>query len=100
MSSFEDIYHKVLIGSNRDTVYERLVYIMTHQRQIVSTILFPFLQVVTDDIYKKWYLLLERDVEPSLSEIITMTNIVVHHSLTHLQVRRVIDLILIKCNSL
>lgn len=97
MSSFEDIYHRVLVSNGAETVYDRLVYIMTNQRKNVSNLLFPFLQVIPDTIFQKWYLLIQGEQDPPLSDIITITNSVVHISLTHLHIRRVIDLILIKC---
>ena len=97
MSSFEDIYHRVLVGSNRsETLYDRLFYVMTNKRQQISNILFPFLQVIPDSIFQNWYFLLQNE-EPSLSDITTMTNSMIHISLHHIHIRRIIDLILIKC---
>lgn len=96
MSSFEDIYHRVLVDSSAETVFDRLISAMTHQRQKVSTLLFPFLQVLPDTTFQKWYQLLQED-EPSAHDIINMTNLLVHTSINQLHFRRLIDLVLIKC---
>lgn len=96
MSSFEDIYHRVLVDSSAETVFERLITAITHQRQKVSTLLFPFLQVIPDKTFHQWYQLLQED-EPSAHDISNMTNLLVHTSLHQLHFRRLIDLVLIKC---
>jgi hypothetical protein len=97
MSSFEDIYQRVLQETSAETVYDRIFYLITNRSTEVRNILYPFLQVIPDKIYHEWYDFIQSEQSPM--DIITMTKKIVHVSTTNIYIRRIIDLLLIKINN-
>jgi hypothetical protein len=94
MSSFEDIYQRLLCETHGQTIHDRLDCICSTSSDKVTSLLYPFLQVITDSEFTEWYhfmLLDERDPATQkqwVSKILSSKN---------KQIRRIIDLILAKC---
>jgi len=94
MSSFEDIYHRVLQETSAETVFDRLFYLISNRSDEVMTLLYPFLQVVPEKIIHEWYEFMQTDQSPM--DCTTMTKTILHLSSTNTHVRRIIDLLLVK----
>ena len=94
MSSYEDIYQRLLCETHGQTIHDRLDGICTTSSDKVKSLMYPFLQVITEPDFTEWYnfmLLEERDPATQkqwVKKILATKN---------KQIRRIIDLILAKC---
>lgn len=94
MSSFEDIYQRVLNETSAETVFDRLVYLSTYKPNDVMNILYPFLQVLSEPAVHDWYEFLQSEQVPQ--DVTDRTKNILELASRTINVRRVIDLILIK----
>lgn len=94
MSSFEDIYQKMLRTSRAETSLEQLMYIMTYHTNEVLNLIGPFLQVMNDtDLFYEWYTMLETgNVIPQ--DQLHLVRRLLHQSLTSIKLRRILDLVM------
>jgi hypothetical protein len=102
MSSFEDIYQRVLLESSAETMYDRLVYITTNKPSEIVLLLYPFLQVFsvkTESDFHEWYYFLDSlscNINVSAQEISDKTKQMIQLSTTNPNLRRLIELLVIK----
>jgi hypothetical protein len=94
MSSFDDIYHRLLCETHGQTIHDRLDLICSTSSDKVKSLLYPFLQVISEPEFTEWYnFMLHDDRDPAtqkqwVAKILSTKN---------KQIRRIIDLILAKC---
>jgi len=102
MSSFDDIYQRVLLESSTETIYDRLVYITTHKPSDMVLLLYPFMQVFSvknESYFHEWYYFLDSlscHINYSAQDISDKTKQMIQLSSTNANLRRIIELLVLK----
>jgi hypothetical protein len=102
MSSFDDIYQRVLLENSAETMYDRLVYITLNKPSEIVLLLYPFLQVFSvksESYFHEWYYFLDSlscNINVSAQEISEKTKQIIQLSTTNPNLKRLIELLVLK----